>query len=127
VRAMRVRDERAWREQLAEFDVDVECRLFRDFLVEWVGAADEALGCEPRPPVRVALEGAFGVVEGSRGFLSVEWLAQMLLVVVQHWVEGDALWEGLSVWERRLVEQATAVKLAELQQFAAGEAGGASD
>lgn len=119
MRAMRVRDERAWREQLLELDADEDCRLFRDFLVEWVGAADEAMVQDPPPPARAALEGAFDGVEAVRGWLSVEWLAQMLLVVVQHWAEGDALWGSLSAWERRMVEQATAVKLAELQQVAA--------
>jgi hypothetical protein len=119
---MRVRDERAWREQLAEFGADEDSRLFRDFLVDWVGAADEAMAGVAPPPVRAALEGAFDLVEGVRGWLSVEWLAQMLLVVVQHWAEGDALWGSLSVWERRMVEQAAAVKLAELQQVAAAPA-----
>jgi hypothetical protein len=39
-------------------------------------------------------------------------------VIVQHWFDGDRVWESLSVWERRLVEQATAIKLTELQENA---------
>ena len=42
----------------------------------------------------------------------------MLLVVVQHWADGLAVWDELSVFERRMVEQATAMKLVELQESA---------
>lgn len=45
----------------------------------------------------------------------MEWLGQMLLVIVQHWTHGDRVWDAMSVWERRMVEQATALKLVELQ------------
>jgi hypothetical protein len=117
---MRVADERAWRGQLAELDADDGSRRFRDFLLAWADAAESRLavaGGEPRP----ALLAAFDDVEAGMGFLSVEWLSQMLLVLVQHWADGERLWESMSVWERRMVEQATAVKLVELQRSAAGE------
>ena len=116
---MRVKDGQAWSEQLAEFGVDESSRKFRDFVVLWVSSADEDLvsGNDGISPYE-ALSKAFEVAEQTFGFLSVEWLSQMLLVIVQHWVEGDAVWESLSVWERRMVEQATALKLTELQEYA---------
>lgn len=122
---MRVRDEQAWWEQLTEFDADDDSRRFRDFLVAWVDSADVRLQTGRDECPRAALLAAFSDMESVFGFLSVDWLSQMLLVAVQHWFEGDRLWESMSVWERRLVEQATAIKLAELQQVAAdpGEPG----
>lgn len=119
-----------WAEQLVELDVDEQCRRFRDFMLDWVGAAELLTkGCDPAPPPRAALESTLAVVEGQRGWLSVEWLSQMLLLLVQHWELGEGLWESLSVWERRMVEQVTAMKLAELQQAAegAGEVGEAGE
>jgi hypothetical protein len=67
---------------------------------------------------RGSLVRAFEVAEQTLGFISVEWLGQMLLVVIQHWVWGEEIWESLSPWERRLVEQATALKLVDLQEGA---------
>jgi hypothetical protein len=66
------------------------------------------------------LSKAFEVTEQSLGFLSVEWASQMLLVIVQHWDRGEEVWESLTVFEKRMVEQATAIKLAELQAEAEG-------
>lgn len=117
---MRVRDEQAWWEQLTEFDADDDSRRFRDFLLAWVDLADLRLQAGAGEP-RDALLGAFDTVEADRGFLSVEWLSQMLLVLVQHWVAGEALWGSLSAWERRMVEQSAAIKLAELQALAADD------
>lgn len=119
---MRVKDEQAWWEQLVEFDADDTSRSFRDFLLAWVDAADVKLAGGKEDHPRTALVQAFEDVELERGFLSVEWLAQMLLVIVQHWFNGDQLWASLSPWERRMVEQTAAVKLAELQQVAAASA-----
>lgn len=116
---MRVRDEQAWWEQLTEFDADEDSRRFRDFLLAWADQADVALqaGGEPRDVLLAAFDG----VEAERGFLSVEWLSQMLLVLVQHWGAGEDLWASLSAWERRMVEQSAAIKLAELQAMAADD------
>ena len=119
---MRVKDEQAWWEQLVEFDADDHSRNFRDFLLAWVDAADVRIAGGRNSDPRSALVAAFEDVELERGFLSVEWLAQMLLVIVQHWFSGDELWASLTVWERRLVEQTAAMKLAELQAVAAAEA-----
>lgn len=121
---MRVNDEQLWSQQLAEMNADEPSRLFRDFLAAWADSADRVLGevCPEdvdRLELRAALASAFEATEHKLGFISVEWLGQMLLLIVQHWVYGDELWESLSVWERRMVEQATVLKLAELQQFAA--------
>lgn len=117
---MKVKDEATWLEQLSELKADEMSQKFSEFVVFWGDTADTMMG-ESNADLHPydALSKAFEVAEQTFGFLSVEWLSQMLLVIVQHWVYGDRLWESLSVWERRLVEQATALKLVELQEMAA--------
>lgn len=117
---MRVKDEQLWLNQLSEFNADEMSRKFSDFLVFWCETA-ETMMLESKPPLTayISLSKAFDVAEQTFGYLSVEWLGQMLLVTIEHWLHGDSLWESLSVWERRLVEQATALKLVELQTLAA--------
>ena len=116
---MKVKDERAWQEQLSELKADEMSQKFSDFLVFWTDAA-ETMMAESNATLHPhdALSKAFEVAEQTFGYLSVEWLGQMLLVIVQHWFHGDRLWESLSLWERRMVEQATALKLVELQTLA---------
>ena len=115
---MRVQDEAAWAAQDMEFRADELSWRFREFLVSWCEGAEEFLDDYQQTP-RDSLVRAFMVAEQTHGFVSVEWLGQMLLVVVQHWEHGREVWDSLSPWERRMVEQATAVKLAELQRSAA--------
>lgn len=116
---MKVKDERAWQEQLSELKADEMSQKFSDFLVFWSDAA-ETMMADSNATLHPhdALSKAFEVAEQTFGYLSVEWLGQMLLVIVQHWFHGDRLWESLSLWERRMVEQATALKLVELQALA---------
>jgi hypothetical protein len=114
---MRVQDEELWSVQVKEFQADEMSRKFYDFLVFWCEAAEKILDEYQQTPIG-SLKRAFEVAEQTLGFISVEWLSQMLLVVVQHWVYGEEIWESLSVWERRMVEQATALKLTELQESA---------
>lgn len=125
---MRVKDEHLWSNQLLEFTADEMSQKFSDFLVFWCEAADTMIA-ESNPPLteHSALSKAFEVAEQTFGFLSVEWLGQMLLVIVQHWERGDPLWESLTVFERRMVEQATALKIVELQESAAQDPENATD
>lgn len=115
---MRVKDEQLWSLQLVEFEADDLSRKFRDFLVSWADTADRLMA--ETTDVYQATGKSFDETEQEFGYLSVEWLSQMLLVLIQHWFHGDELWESLSVWERRMVEQATALKIAELQEQASG-------
>ena len=114
---MQVQNEKLWAEQLAEFDADEMSRKFRDFLVSCCETAEQLLDTHQLTPIG-SLKLSFEVTEQTFGYISVEWLGQMLLVIVQHWVYGGPIWESLSVWERRMVEQATALKLVELQDQA---------
>lgn len=122
---MRVRDDVRWQEQLSEFEADDLSRRFRDFLVFWMDTTDKLVseelsltGAAAPSQLAATVSKALEIAEQTMGFLSIEWIAQMLLVMTQHWTHGEALYEGLSFIERRLVEQATAMKLAELQEGA---------
>jgi hypothetical protein len=117
---MQVKDERLWLEQLSELKADEMSQKFSDFLVFWGNTADTMLGesNEDLQPYD-AVSKAFEVAEQTFGFLSVEWLGQMLLVIIEHWFQGDCLWDSLSLFERRMVEQATALKIVEMQNLAA--------
>ena len=114
---MRVRDDELWSVQDREFQADEMSRKFREFLVFWAETAETMIDELQQTP-RDSLVRAFEVAEQTFGYISVEWLSQMLLVLVQHWFGGEEIWESLSVWERRMVEQATAIKLTELQESA---------
>jgi hypothetical protein len=120
---VKVKDESHWAQQASELqNTDEDSRKFHDFLVLWLDTADQALekGTDLSPYTE--LSKAFEVAEQTLGYLSVEWLGQMLLVVIGHWVHGDLVWESLTVWEKRMVEQSIAIKLVELQEQAAQDA-----
>lgn len=112
---MRVQDEGRWNLQLSEFGADELSGKFRDFLLFWAEAAEVMMAEDAQLTPRVSLERGFEVAEQTLGYISVEWLSQMLLVLVEHWFAGAVLWVSLSPWERRLVEQAAAMKIADLQ------------
>lgn len=116
---MKVKDDQAWAQQESELKTTDEASLkFLEFLQLWVNEAERRLYGNHKFSPREALSKGFDFAEQTLGFLSVEWLSQMLMVLIQHWVYGDELWESLSVWERRMVEQATALKLVELESAA---------
>lgn len=114
---MQVQDEELWSVQDQAFQADEMSRKFRDFLVFWCETAEKHHEEYQQTP-RGCLIRAFEVAEQTHGYISTEWLGQMLLVIIQYWVYGGQIWESLSVWERRLVEQAAAIKLTELQESA---------
>jgi hypothetical protein len=116
---MRVQDEELWSQQFSELNADEMSRKFRDFLVFWLETSDGLLSDSggDLTPYTVLSKG-FEVAEQTFGYIATEWIGQMLLVVVQHWADGLAVWDELSVFERRMVEQATAMKLVELQESA---------
>ena len=79
---------------MAEFDAVEMSRKFRDFLLFWCGAAERMVDSYQLTPT-VGLRRSFEVAEQTFGYISVEWLGQMLLVLIQHWFDGDEVWESL--------------------------------
>lgn len=116
--SIRVRDHDLWTRQLVEFEIDDLSRQFRTVLLFWMAEVEKRL--HPDSPDHSAiLNEALKATEVEHGFLSIEWISQMMLVMVEHFDFGEELFEGLSFMERRMIEQATAIKLAELQDRAA--------
>lgn len=122
---MQVKDEQAWTLQLTELEADDYTRKFKTFLVFWMDTADKMVleqfplnAKHPNLQLAATVSKALGVAEQTFGFLAIEWIAQMLLVMTEHWKYGDQLYEDLSLIEQRLVDQATAMKLLDLQMSA---------
>lgn len=122
---MRMRDEQAWASQLTELEADEYTRKFKAFLLSWIEEAENILAArfpltkdQPNLQLAASVSKALEVTEQTLGFLSIEWIAQMLLVITDYWTYGEALYEDLSHVERRLVDQAAAMKLADLQAAA---------
>lgn len=120
---MQVKDEQAWTTQLMELEADDYTRKFKTFLVFWFDALDKMYAevddsGNPCHTKKDALSKSLAVAEQTFGFLAVEWIAQMLLVITEHWIHGEQLYEGLSLIEQRLVDTATAMKLLDLQMSA---------
>lgn len=119
---MHVTNEDQWSAQLVEFEADETSRRFRDFLVFWFETAEAIYG-ENNSETSVmgvdhCVRQAFVIAEGELGYLSMEWVGQMLLVASGHWVHGAQLVAGLTPLESRMLEQMSAVKLVELQASA---------
>jgi len=122
---MQVKDEQAWTTQLMELEADDYTRKFKTFLVFWMDTADKMVleqfplnSDHPKLQLAAAVGKALAVAEQTFGFLAVEWIAQMLLIMTEHWKYGDDLYEDLSLIERRLVDTAIAMKLTDLQESA---------
>jgi len=95
-------------------------------LVEELSHFSDLPNAENMISVRHSVSKALELAEQTFSFLSVEWLSQMLVVMTDHWEYGEKLYEDLSYMEKRLVQQAIAMKIAELQAIAAQESDSAS-
>ncbi|QZE10490.1 hypothetical protein SEA_SCOOBYDOOBYDOO_173 [Mycobacterium phage ScoobyDoobyDoo] len=116
---MRVQDELRWADHELEMQADETSRKFHEFFKAWFGLAHTMVdGVETQWPVMDAVRSALRTTEDDLGFLSMEWIGQMLLVASQHWVHGDRMVEGMTALESRMMEQMAAIKLVELQESA---------
>lgn len=143
---MQTLDEAKWAEQERELRQDETGQKFLAILTAWFELAEQLYaetdpvvrqdfsGDDPVPvetltgaqrrrrPLMHAVRQALTEVENSHGYLSMEWLGQMLLIAMQHWTHGPLMEHALTRIERRLVEQMAAVKMAELQTSAQQDA-----
>ena len=134
---MKAKDDYLWAQQVSDLKADGEAgQNFLTFFTFWFDAAEKMMtktevvnpddldtdfGGEvfykysPTKSVRKALE----LAEHEFGFLSVDLIGQMLTVASMHWAHGDQMMTGLTFIERRVVEEALARKIADLQNQAA--------
>lgn len=128
---MKVRDEEAWQERCAELSVDRTGRIFRAFLEYWAEKAEnlmwEGTGGQ-RDPVpwmnpADALNMGLCLAEEHFGRCGAHFLGQMIAVLAEHWEHGEELMQGLTPFERRVVEDLTLLKIAQEQEKATAVAG----
>jgi hypothetical protein len=129
---MQFKDLQAWTDQELELKQDDVGQKFLEFFLRWFDIAEnlyaqtETVGGDRNDSERTvrryscisAVRHALLDAENHFGYASMEWLGQMLLLAQQHWVHGADMDLGLTILERRLLEQMTAVKLVELQTMA---------
>lgn len=122
---MLYRDDVLWADQELELRQDETSRRFLDYLDKWFTLAERLYdevddsGDRKRSVVKsVRLALSYLEADPEWGYLSMEWIGQMLLLAQQHWIHGEWMERGLTVLERRMLEQMTAVKMVELQESA---------
>lgn len=125
---MRFQDDVRWSDQELELQADETSRNFLKFFTEWFDAAERRLDTKfdfmaCSDPIRQAaiasaVRDGLADTEIKLGFLSIEWIGQMVVLAWQHWIHGVDMERGLTIIERRALEQMAAVKLAELQSSA---------
>jgi hypothetical protein len=130
---MQVLDPTRWGTQEIELKADAASRKFLEFFTTWFDKAEALMADTARhrmssmaetledSRVESCVRDAYVVTELKLGYLSMEWIGQMLLIASEHWVHGAEMVKGLSVLETRMLEQMTAIKLAELQEAAAAK------
>lgn len=123
---MRTVNEVRWSETQASLRSDEVGTKFLDFYTFWFDAADRLLDegysvdFGVRGPV-LAMRRAFELAEEELGFITVDWVGQMLCVASMHWVQGKRMAEEMTPIEVRVMETALAMKLAQLQESAADQ------
>jgi len=123
---MKVRDEPIWSQQVSEINESEEGRRFLQFLTVWVDAAEDLIGAQypllhegPEldiiGPIRTGLQ----LAESEFGFVDIDVIGQMLVVIASHWKYGTTMAEQMTFIEARVMQQSLARKIVQLQQQAA--------
>ncbi len=132
---MKVRDEAEWQGQLAEFASDENplAALFRDFVIAWADNAETAMErrvitaeYDDRPPPGPvdALRSTLRATEDVHGHFEIGFVGMALLILCTHWEpagDPDTFYEKLNSIEQNLFSDVARVKMATLEQAAAGE------
>lgn len=125
---MEVQDRVRWAAQEMELKTgDDTSRKFLEFFTAWFEEAerghanrsDTVFGSGHPRPLMDSVRNAYVATELKLGYLSMEWIGQMLLIASEHWVHGPEMLKDMTVLEARMLEQMTAIKLVELQEAAA--------
>jgi hypothetical protein len=125
---VRSADPDAWSRQTAELRADETGRKFLTFFEFWFEAADRMMdqerfaednrqpstGITPVSAMRTGLR----LAESEMGFLTIDWIGQMLAVAAQHWAHGQQMTDRLTMIEHRVMEEALARKIMQLAEAA---------
>ncbi len=120
---MKVTDEPRWRAQQAELSATDDGRIFLAFLEEWVSRAERGLKTvtrmtSPLSPLEI-LRFNFELTEEKLGQIPGSWLGMLLLVIGTFWEHGADALNDMTVFEQRIVLDAKARMIHELQEQAA--------
>lgn len=116
---MKVKDQNAWLQQVQEFKQDELGTRFCEILEFWADAAEKEFDESGWTPTADVLRELLPTVEKEFGVITTHWLSQLLTVLVIHWENGMSLEAGLTIFERKMVQEAFMRKAEELQQQAA--------
>lgn len=127
---MRVTDESEWQERLAEFAKDTHplAVVMRSFLTDWAEAAEALLADTQamndkswgQPNVLTPMEALrrtlrIAEVAQPQGRLPSGFIGATLTLLAMHWVHGESLYDDMTSIEQHLTEDATMVKIQQLQ------------
>jgi hypothetical protein len=118
---VKVIDESLWQELAGELKSDSIGEAFHDFVVEWCDRAEALLEqgwVSPLDALRISL----AIVEDSHERKTIWIVGQALVLICMHWVHGTSIAQEFTEFEARLVEDVTAMKIAQLQEQAEGAA-----
>ena len=122
---MKVQDDQRWAEHVSDIRADGEPgQRFHTFYTFWFDAADRMcdegyLGEFGVDGPALAMRKALDLAEREFGFLDTDTIGAMLCVASMHWIHGETMTEGLTFIEARVMQQALARKIADLQNQAA--------
>lgn len=116
---MKVVDDSLWQEMASGLKSDSIGEAFHDFIVEWCDRAEALLEQGWDTPLD-ALRISLATVEESQERKAILIVGQCLVVICMHWIHGTSVAQDLTEFEARLVEDITAMKIAQLQSEAEG-------
>jgi len=132
---VRTQDEQRWSLIQSELRNDETGTTFLAFFEFWFDAADtlmwegtggQPIGSDPVSNMSAveAMRMALEMAEGELGFLNVDWIGQMLCVASMHWEHGEEMSKEMTLIEQRVMEEALARKLKQLQEQATADEAG---
>jgi hypothetical protein len=122
---MRIVDEAAWQALSKDFAADSspQAPLLHELIIAWGDAAEELLdglrnsysGERLLTPIE-ALRRTLGGVEVGLGSerISIGAIGAALVLLSMHWEEGESLYDDMTRFEQRLVEDTTLLKIMQL-------------
>ncbi len=105
---MKVVNEQDWQEYCAAVEHEEWGKAFVQFLTAWLTNAERALENDMSLNPTDAIRESLWLTQQQIGRVSIEYIGQMLLVIISHWSHGPRVARGINVIERQLLEEAAA-------------------
>lgn len=112
---MRTNQELVWNEQRRETASNEAGQQFLRFFDEVMDETDRLLAEGEFSPAR-CFNTAAETIEKKLGYVELSYLGPMLLLAATYWVHGDALVEGLTYFESKVLQYALSEGVAKLRE-----------